>query len=67
MSFIRFLIMVLFAYFILRLLKGMKRTAPPKVKRSGRKPEQDPFRDADIQDIPYTEVPPDENDDEGKN
>lgn len=65
MGFLRLIIFGLLAYAIYRLIKGPWKESRPRVKSGLTETKPDPFRGADIQDVPYVEVPPDEEGDEG--
>lgn len=67
MNLLRFIILFLLFYLGFRLLRSLFLDNKPKPRvrqgRSKRKP--DPFEGADIEDIPYTELPPEESEEEG--
>ena len=60
MGIIRILIVGLLAYLIYRLLKGAWRDDKPKVKGGRSVSKPDPLEGADIEDVNYTELPPEE-------
>jgi hypothetical protein len=66
MSFFRLLVLGLLIYFFYRFMKGKKKSESPKVKRGRPKPEVNPFEGADIQDVPYKEISPTEDQEEEK-
>ncbi len=61
MGFFRLLFLGFLIYLFYRFMRGMKKSASPKVKRGRPKPEVNPFEDADIQDVPYEEISPAED------
>jgi hypothetical protein len=65
MNLIRLILIGLIAYFIIRLLRWGKDKAP-RVKKGREKSEPDPFKGAEIEDVPFTEIPPEEDDQESK-
>lgn len=66
MNLFRLLLIVLLFYLGFRLLKNLLlgNQSRPKVREGRAKPKPNPFEGADIEDVPYTELPPDES--EGK-
>lgn len=59
MNLIRILIIGLIVYWILRLLGLFGPKNKPRVRKGRSKPEVDRFKEADIEEVSYTELPPD--------
>ena len=58
MGLIRILIIGLLVYWIFRLLGLFSSKKQPRVRRARSKPEVDRFKEADIEEVSYTELPP---------
>ena len=61
MGFIRILIIGLVIYWLFRLLGLIGSKKQPRVHRPRSKPEVDRFKGADIEEVSYTELPPETN------
>lgn len=58
MGLLRILIIGLLVYWIFRLLGLLGSKKQPRVRRPRSKPEVDRFKEADIEEVSYTELPP---------
>jgi hypothetical protein len=58
MGLIRILIIGLLIYWFFRLLGLIGSKKQPRVRRPRSKPEVDRFKEADIEEVTYTELPP---------
>ncbi len=59
MGLLRYLILGLMGYFLVRWIIAPKKKHP-RVNKSRARKEVDPFKSADIEDVSYTELPPDQ-------
>ncbi len=62
--FLRLIILVGLVYLLLRLLKSMVKDKQPQVHRGGAEKKPDLFPSEDIEDVPFTELPPGEKSDD---
>ncbi len=60
MTFLRILIFGLLAYWVFRLLRGLNRREKPRVRKGKSRQKPDPFAGADIEEVSFTELPPEE-------
>ena len=65
MNLIRLILFGLIAYFVIRLLRWGKNKAP-RVKQGRTKSKPDPIEGVEIEDVSFTEIPPEEEDQETK-
>ncbi len=64
MTLLRWIILGLLFYLLYRLVKGVGRENKPRIWRQKTKQKPNPFEGADIQDVPYVELPPEKKKDE---
>ena len=64
MTFLRWIILGLLFYLLYRLIRGSGRKNESRISKRKTKQESDPFKEADIQDVPYVELPPEKKKDE---
>lgn len=62
MSFLRLLILGLLAYWFYRLIRGLSRKEQPRIRKDKSRSKSDPFANADIEEVSFTELPPEEAD-----
>jgi len=61
MTLIRLLLLGIFSYFVVRMVRGIGSQNKTKVNAGKQRKVKDPFENADIQDVPYTEVEDEKN------
>jgi len=61
---LRFLLFVLLGYLVIRWLKSWLHVDKPRVKGKPRSKPDNPFEGTEIEDVKFTEIPPDQTEDE---
>ena len=61
MGIFRILIFVLLIYLAIRLVRGVGRKTKPKIRRGRAKQKPNPLDGADVEDVNFTELPPEES------